>query len=164
MKNYSSLGNKVVTKWFLKDPKHLPFLTETFEVVLLKRDDVFTTILSNFICAKLDAWHPKQIDLDMPKQKLAQLRFKVDEHKFAELVYQHRLLKDAYDLSCATYKIIYEEIRDDPVLKLNEIFGGDVSPDDIKLKLPTKWITNHETHVSNSAELRLICDEIMSYK
>lgn len=160
LQEYEEQFGPVVFKIFVNclnyEPHYsLQYILENYNVIVLSRRDIFSAILSGFICERVNFWHgTQQEEFDTAKEKLNTLKFHIPPHLFYnQLVNYNRLVS----LQAALFNkfpsrvtpLIYEDFSGDPGYMLNKFFG---SASEVHFA-QQKWITDHGSHISNLDEL-----------
>jgi hypothetical protein len=133
-------------------PIFLDQIFSEFDVIVLTRKDSYKNILSGFICKELNTWHVhNDAELVNVKEKLHNLRFNISENLFIREIQEINLLNTLYKNVKSCYNDVvtlqYEDFKDNPTAKLNDIFNTDVDVNKV-FKL-SKFIDDHESHIIN---------------
>lgn len=136
---------------------YTPFdaLCELFDIVILGRKNKFYSILSYFICRQTGIWHEGNLRLVAEKKaKISATKFTIDEAMFFRQVqvqnFHTHLQNNIQKFKKDAVSVYYEDFADDPINKLNHIFGHKIESGVMFNKL----IDDHESHIENIDRLR----------
>jgi hypothetical protein len=125
--------------------------------VVLYRENVLYSLLSEFICHSLYKFHEHDHDkLPALKARLNNLRIQINEAEFLAKLKNHVFLRMiAHNIGGLTnrYAVIkFEDFEYDSFPNLNKILGYDITGE----PWPNKFIENHEQHIQNLDRIKQI--------
>lgn len=140
---------------FRMKPAGLLQLADNMKLVVLRRKNAFKSLLSDQICQRIQTWHITNDDeYNSVKHRLSKLKFEIPEYHFIRTIQDANNLT-LIDRSIAEFpdaiSLAFEDFSDNPVVKLNGIFGGSVSETPIPIR---GFIDNHESHIINLERLK----------
>jgi hypothetical protein len=156
---------KVFASRFMRDSRiDLGYFTSNFNMVVLYRQDVFRSIISEFVCMHLNTWHEfDRSKVGLLRERASQVRIHIDENQFMQKLKEHIYLsmiaRNIHDYCPHASIIRYEDFETDSVSRLNGMFGFNQPFEPVV----NKFIDDHESHVENVDRLRALYSMFRPY-
>jgi hypothetical protein len=162
---HSGIVFKVFASRFMRDTRiDLKYFADNFNMVVLYRQNVFNSIISEFVCASLDTWH----EFDKSKvpdliERVSGVKIHIDENQFMKKLKEHiylSMIARNINSYCDHARVLrFEDFDTDSVNNLNRIFNANLEYEPIV----NKFIEEHEHHVENIDRLRTLYDMFRPY-
>lgn len=154
---YGPVVVKVFVDTFYANPYiSIEKLADNFNLVVLRRRNIFNSILSALICSNVGVWHIiDSAQVDSVRSRINSSKFTVSETSFYDMLRCHEYLKvihkNILEFSPSAISLYYEDLADDPYTKLDLVFGLNVDPRHLVVN---KFIDDHAACITNIDRLR----------